>query len=182
MLPVYQPVKKQVVKVEGLAAVPTGTADVQVAVFAGADVNEAVNAASLPLAEWYSRTDVLATGTLIRILRPGIFAVTFVVACSGANRIQFGILRGSAAPPVDPEWSDNDIVASGDYFGVAGELKTYTITAQLVITVGDVESLARNQLRFMIGNGAGAAPAAAGLVLASCGYRIAKIGNVQSVS
>lgn len=175
-------VAKQAVRVQGLNATPTGTGLVTIANFTGiADVNLATNAASLPLAEWITRTDSATNGTNLLLLRPGQYTVTQHVAMGTAVRIQAGILRGSAAPVANPLISlGARVLAAFDVLGAAaGSFHTVALTAQVDIADGDIDGN-NNMIRFMYSNGAGAAPV--GLVLAENGYTITRGLHVQSLA
>lgn len=178
-------VAKQGVKVVGInAGQPMGSGLVTIANFTGAaDTNIATAAASLPLSEWYSRTDSGTNGTSILLLRPGQYEVAMNIAMSTAARVQAGILRGSAAPPANPIFSNARILAAFDHLGAAaGSFHTVTITRVVDVADGDIDGN-NNMIRFSYSNAAGAAPGAAiGSVLAENGYAITRGTHVQSLA
>ncbi len=175
-------VAKQGVRVAGLdAATPTGTGSVTIGDFtAAADTNLATNAASLPLSEWYARTDSQVNGTTVTFTKPGQYTVQMHVAMGTAVRIQAGILRGNAAPPANPLLSAGvRILAAFDVLGAAaGSFHTVTLTAILDVADADIDGN-NNTIRFQYSNGAGAAPV--GLIVAENGYTITRGLAVQSL-
>jgi hypothetical protein len=173
-------VAKQGVRGAGLDATPTGSVNVTIADFTGAADVALATSPLLPVADWITRTDSQTLGSSWVISKPGLYLVKFIVAATGANRVQAGILRGSQAAPANPVWSEARILGCSDYLQAAAQFDTKTITAELYIANGDIDA-DNNVIRFMLTNAAGAAAPTAGLVLASCGFSFSKGVPVHSL-
>lgn len=162
------------------AASPVGTAQFRLDFTGAADTNLATNAASLPLSEWYARTDSQTNGTVFTLLRPGKYTLKFTFGQTGAVRNTVGWVRGSAALPANPIVAGGvRVLSAHDFTGVAATPLTYTVSVDVIIADGDIDGN-NNTFQVMVTNGAGAT--GTGLVNTECEVTITRGHHVQSLN
>lgn len=164
------------VRAQTLAATPTGTTDTGVANFTGTVFSNPSGRGPL-----FSVTTTAAAGTVIRALpgAQGRYLVRARVNVQTAGTVYAGLSLGNPTSPI----TANPSLATASIRDVAQSLQAGADEQSIELTtVWEIDVDAANaptpaELRLILTNGAGAAPAAADLVLAQCMLEVMYLGQ-----